>query len=245
MINFMKVEDKISAWEKPTLKRRKKMKIVKSTDLKLNPKILTIGQSGAGKTTALGTLNVKTLVLDFESGTLPLYGNKNIDIAPIGDIAELREAFKYISNGHDYKAIAIDSLTDASDMFLKEAEKKYPSDKNTMQKFGEVQKLTKDFLNYLKRLPHIVIVNALAKDVRDDIGRKSISCDIVGSLKDKAPAFFDIVLACRIVKKEEIEKRLFQTFNDEVYPCKDRSSKLNNFEEMNYSNLLKKINGGK
>ncbi|MFZ8934074.1 MAG: ATP-binding protein [Bacteriovoracaceae bacterium] len=221
------------------------MKIVKSTDLKINPKILTIGQSGAGKTTSIGTLGLKTLVLDFESGTLPLYGNKNIDIAAIHSIEELREAFKFVSNGHDYKAIAIDSLTDASDLFLKEAEKKFPSERNTMQKFGEVQKLTKDFLNYLKHLKQIVIVNVLAKDVRDDVGRRTIQPDIIGSLRDKAPAFFDIVLGCRIVKKDDEEKRFFQTFNDEIWPCKDRSSKLEKFEEMNYQNILTKINGGK
>jgi len=70
-------------------------------------KILIFGKSGVGKTSLVGTLEGKTLVLSAESGLLVLK-DKNIDVIDINNIDTLGSVYVAVANGElKYDNIAI------------------------------------------------------------------------------------------------------------------------------------------
>jgi len=71
-----------------------------------------------------------------------------------------------------YKWIAIDSLTEASDLLHREMERKFADDKKWIQNSGEeFAKNMIGSLKFIRDLPYHVLVTALAKDEEDDNGR--------------------------------------------------------------------------
>jgi phage nucleotide-binding protein len=74
------------------------MQILKAAELK-NEKVtaLIYGPPGIGKTTLLGSLPGKTLVIDVDKGTSVLSGNENVDVVRLNeDLSNLPEILKYL-----------------------------------------------------------------------------------------------------------------------------------------------------
>ena len=81
-------------------------------------KILCYANSGFGKTSMLGTLEGKTLLLNVENGFLVLK-DKDIDTIDITDIATLGEVYNALTDGTlKYDNIAIDSLSEIGEMVV-------------------------------------------------------------------------------------------------------------------------------
>ena len=90
------------------------MQILKAQDLK-EDKItaLIYAPPGMGKTTLLGTLPGKTLIIDVDKGTSVLRGNKDVDIVRLSeDLHELKEILAELQKKNPYENICLDSLSE-------------------------------------------------------------------------------------------------------------------------------------
>ena len=90
------------------------MQILKATDLtegKLTA--LIYGTPGMGKTTLLGTLPGRTLIIDVDKGTSVLRGNESVDIVRLSeDLHEIPEILKELHGKCEYDNVCIDSLSE-------------------------------------------------------------------------------------------------------------------------------------
>lgn len=90
------------------------MKILKAKELDENKvTALIYGAPGMGKTTLLGMLPGKTLIIDVDKGTSVLRGNENVDVVRLSeDLKEMPEIFKELQSKCAYQNICIDSLSE-------------------------------------------------------------------------------------------------------------------------------------
>lgn len=90
------------------------MKILNGDELQTQGQtIFLYGTPGAGKTTALGALPGKTLIIDADRGTNVLQGNKNIHVVRLDeDLADLPRVCEMLEKECGYNNIAIDSLSE-------------------------------------------------------------------------------------------------------------------------------------
>jgi phage nucleotide-binding protein len=101
------------------------MEIINGADLNkdIGVSFLLYAPPKVGKTTILGKLPGKTLVIDTDKGAIVLAGNKNIDIVRIRSLEELTEVYNSLKKGHKYDNICIDTLTEIRESFLGNAAK--------------------------------------------------------------------------------------------------------------------------
>jgi phage nucleotide-binding protein len=215
------------------------------TDQKL--KCLVYAASGAGKTTLAGTLEGRTLIISAESGLLSL-SSKGIDYVDI-DGSNANEKVKSIyaiygelEKGMEYDNIFVDSITEIAQIFVEFQNGIFKDRKDAMVLWGEYAKMIRGFVKKFRDLKQYnVIFTALEKVEKDEIGRRFKVPDLSGSIATQMPQFFDEVFTIRI---SDDGKRMIQTDGREGYLCKDRSSKLNAFENTNLGEIFTKINGG-
>ena len=88
------------------------MQILKASELKVNKvTALIYSPPGMGKTTLLGMLPGKTLIIDVDQGTSVLKGNENVDIIRLSeDLHEVPEILNELMKKCDYDNVCIDSL---------------------------------------------------------------------------------------------------------------------------------------
>lgn len=83
-------------------------------------KVLIYGQSSAGKTSLLGGLKGKTLIISAEGGLLVLR-DKAMDVVEVKNMEEFGEVYMALKNGElEYDNVAIDSLSEIADMIVDE-----------------------------------------------------------------------------------------------------------------------------
>lgn len=212
-----------------------------------NTSMLIYGLSGVGKTTLAGTLTGKTLIISAEAGLLSL-SNKEIDFIELeGDkLAHLREVVGWLVKGTEYHNIFVDSLTEIAELVVVEAERLYPDSKNSLQKWGHYNKVLKQLIKFLRDFANYnVIITALQKTDKDEIGRRFNIPDVSGSLATKLPQFFDFVFNLRVYSKEDKEVRALMTSTNDSYICKDRSGKLDTYEKPDLQYILNRIKENK
>lgn len=102
------------------------VKIEKATEIKgLKTTALIYAKPGSGKTTSLGMLPGRTLVLDVDRTTGVLKGKENIDIIKVDNLTpleSLNEIIKVFKEGllNDYDNIALDNLSELERCILAE-----------------------------------------------------------------------------------------------------------------------------
>lgn len=78
-----------------------------------NKTVMLYSRPGIGKTTVLGQLPGKTLVIDIDRGTSVLAGVKNVDIIPMdADLKVMGEVLQMLFTKCEYDNICIDTLTE-------------------------------------------------------------------------------------------------------------------------------------
>ena len=205
-------------------------------------KILLYGNSGAGKTFLTSTLEGKTIILSAEAGLLSLQGY-DIDAITINTFDELKEAYGYISGkeGEDYQNIVLDSLSEIAEVVLENAKH---SVKDARMAYGEMaEKVVKIVKGFRDLQGKNVIMIAKLERAKDEItGSMLYTPSFPGAkLAQNLPYLFDEVLALRIDKQDDGTIRFLQTQADNQWSAKDRSGKLDQFEEANLSKIISKI----
>ena len=77
------------------------------------PTCLIYGIPGIGKTTLLGQLPGKTLIIDIDKGTRVLTDCENVDVIRVSeDLHEIQEILKELHEKCEYQNVAIDSLSE-------------------------------------------------------------------------------------------------------------------------------------
>lgn len=225
------------------------MKIQKTGHNDSKLKCLLYAPSGYGKTFSAGTLEGRTLIISAESGLLSL-ANKEIDYfditegckTPFEKINNLILIYRELEKGMEYDNVFIDSLSEIAQVFVEHFQKEYPEKKDSMNLWGEYAKKIRGFVKMFRDLnQYNVIMTAIEKVDKDELGRRFKIPDLNGSIATQLPQYFDEVFAIRILEEG---KRVFQTDGRDNYVCKDRSGRLDAFEDCNLGNVFAKIKKG-
>ncbi|MBR0035880.1 MAG: AAA family ATPase [Synergistaceae bacterium] len=92
------------------------MNIINAKDIKhQHLTVLIYGTPGMGKTTLLGNLNGRTLIVDVDKGTSVLIGNKNnenVDVLRLEALREFSELVKQLRESCPYDNVCLDSISE-------------------------------------------------------------------------------------------------------------------------------------
>jgi len=206
---------------------------------------LIYGNSGAGKTTLASTLTGKTVIISLESGLMSLMDFDVDYIDVIGNNANeildsLGKALEHAKNS-DYDNIFIDSLTEIAQTFLDSAKQEYPEDKHTMLRFGRYNERIVSFIKYTRNMTKNVFYTCLQKVDKDEVGRRYYVPELTGSIASKCPAFFDLVFSLQVVEHDGEKQRKLLTQPIDGYICKDRSGKLETYEDPSLGAIIGKV----
>lgn len=207
-------------------------------------KALVYGAAGSGKTSLLGSWdNKKTLIISAESGLLSLE-DKNISVLECKNYAAIREAYQFVNQdpqASHFELIAIDSLTEVSDMIVAHLEQQpeYQDPRNTMKMWGEYNKIITKLIKGFRALDKHVIFTALPEDVKDGdmlITKPFIKGNAAQRLLE---SYFDEVFHLYVDRADG--GRRIQTQPTSTHSAKDRSGKLADPESADLSLIFDKI----
>ena len=207
-------------------------------------KILVYGNSGAGKTSLIASLP-DPVVLSAEGGLLSIAGS-DIPYIEIGSIEALYEAYDWIANSEDakgFQSVALDSISEIGEVVLNAEKKKT---KDPRQAYGALIEQMQDLIRAFRDLPgRNVYFTAKCEQAKDEQGRMLYSPSMPGArLGAQIPYFFDEVFALRVEKDEGGKNvRALQCDTDGLWSAKDRSGKLDAWEEPDLGAIIAKIKG--
>jgi hypothetical protein len=178
-----------------------------------------------------------------EAGLLSIKDADNVTAIEVKEAAEIEQIAQMLENGQlDYDTVCLDSVTEMSELLL--AQEKARS-KDPRQAYGEVITVMTRTMRRFRDLKMHVIFVAKEDKLRDEsTGMFHYQPMMVGAkLPTQIPYFFDEVLCLRTFTEEneegkKVTNRWLQTTLGDNYIAKDRSGKLDSFEEPNLHILL-------
>lgn len=222
--------------------------------------MIIYGEPGVGKTTLVKTVPGNKLIINAENGLLSLKGT-NIpvyDITVDANGKKLDRVYRFeklihllkMLNEDEYKKkfqwLIFDSLTEITQCLVEYLKAKHPDSKDALKLWGEyndnVQHLVKELRDFA---PYNILMFALEAVDKDESGRRFVGIDVNGKVSTRIPAMFDECFQLKTFTNDEgIQKRFLITSKYENNIAKDRSGKLEKFEEPNIENVITKILGG-
>lgn len=205
-------------------------------------KILTYGQSGAGKTSLIATLP-NPIVLSAEGGLLSIQ-NTNIQYIEINDMNDLIEAYDWLTESKEaaqFESVAIDSISEVAEVVLNSERKKT---KDGRAAYGEMNTVMTDVIRKFRDLPNKhVYMSAKLEKAQDEMGRILYSPSMPGkTLTQGLDYFFDECFALRVERDEQgINQRALMCDSDGLWRAKDRSGKLSTWEAPDLGAIIAKI----
>jgi phage nucleotide-binding protein len=205
-------------------------------------KLLVYGQAGAGKTSLIPTLPAP-VILSAEGGLLSI-ADTNLPFVEITSIVELQEAYKWLTSSaeaNEFESVALDSISEIAEVVLN-AEKK--ATKDPRQAYGAMQEQMADIIRGFRDLPgKHVYMSAKLEKTQDEMGRVLYAPSMPGNKTGQSlPYFFDEVLALRVEKDAEgMTRRALMTDGDGLWLAKDRSGKLDVWEDADLGDIIRKI----
>lgn len=228
--------------------------------------LLIVGASGVGKTTTAKTLpspHSEILLISAESGLACLYEtdipaividpsnpfkreSKMDESNPTYPITEIFLKLTTQEFKKKYKYIFIDSLTEISQLILTDLKKdpEIMKSKNGYELWGKYKERMIMIIKMFRDLSPYTVIFTCLNDFDKDGVELVENFNIEGSsIRSSIKAMFDIVLKYEIIDIENKKYRKFIT-DPEINPLsKDRSSKLNKYEEPNLSSIMSKLIG--
>lgn len=206
-------------------------------------KILVYGAAGAGKTTLCGTAPGKKLMIDMESGLLSVKDQTDIDVIQVKEAKEIIEICEALKNKElVYDTVCLDSISEMSEILLNFEKARH---KDPRMAYGNVQETCTNVMRAYRDLHmHVVFVSKMERVAEPT---PSFEPKMVGSkLGQSITYFFDEVLALRVIEEQDedgtvVRNRWIQTDVGQGYTAKDRSGKLEGFEEPNLSKIIDKL----
>lgn len=219
------------------------IKLGNTNDVALNGvKIIVYGDSGAGKTTLMGTAP-RPLIISAEAGLLALRGS-NIPYISVTTYSELMEAYSYATSDEGralYDTLCLDSISEIADIILANAK---ANNKDSRQAYGELNDTYADLLRAFRNIEgkNVVFSAKMERTTLSD-GTTKFSTSLPGvKTSQNTPYFFDEVFCLQVVRGENGEiSRWLQTGSDDLYLAKDRSGVLDMWEEPNLTRIIEKI----
>jgi len=205
-------------------------------------KLLVYGQAGAGKTSLIPTLP-NAVILSAEGGLLSI-ADTNLPFVEITSIGELQEAYRWLTSSaeaNEFESVALDSISEIAEVVLN-AEKK--ATKDPRQAYGAMQEQMADIIRGFRDLPgKHVYMSAKLEKTQDEMGRVLYAPSMPGNKTGQSlPYFFDEVLALRVEKDAEgMTRRALMTDGDGLWLAKDRSGKLDVWEDADLGDIIRKI----
>ena len=207
-------------------------------------KILVYGAAGSGKTTLCGTAPGKKLMIDMESGLLSVKDQTDIDVIQVKEAKEIIEICEALKNGElVYDTVCLDSISEMSEILLNFEKARH---KDPRMAYGNVQETCTNVMRAYRDLHmHVVFVSKMEKQNVDNV--MQYEPKMVGTkLGQSITYFFDEVLALRVIEEQDddgaiVKNRWLQTDVGQGYTAKDRSGKLDGFEQPNLVDIITKL----
>ena len=211
-------------------------------------KVLLFGTSGIGKSSQLGTLDGKTLILSAESGLLVLK-DKDIDVIDIDSIAGLAEVYSAIKDGElKYDNICLDSLSEMGDILINELESDdyFGDPSNTFPKWSEYSKRIIKIVKMFRDLKGFnVFFTALSEPVEAGGSIKYLPMIPAKKAQAKLVSLFDEVYYYHFDKDNN---RVIHTVGSNMYEGKSRADLNSSYimdDKVNLGSMIKQIKGKK
>ncbi len=207
-------------------------------------KILVYGMAGAGKTFLARTAPGKVLVISAEAGLLSIRDAQNVEAIEVKSAAEVVEVYEALRSGKlQYDTVCLDSISEISELLLQAEKARH---KDARKAYGEVQESVTNVMRAFRDLQmHVMFICKEDKVNNDGVFEQAPK--MVGTkLGQSITYFFDEVLALRVIEDTDeegnpVQARWLQTRIGQGYVAKDRSGKLEAFEEPNLTKLIEKL----
>ena len=206
------------------------MNIIKAKDININKTTALIyGPPGVGKTTTLGQLPGKTLLIDIDHSSDVLKGNENVDIVYTDrNLENLTGIINELMQGHDYDNICIDNLSELQASMLDYLAKTGNNGgMNSQRDYGLVNVKMREYIRDFRAIKGNIIFTAwevpdkitapdgsqfvqYVPDLREKI-RNNICglCNVVGRLKqnEEGERIIQLTSTKDTYAKDQINKR--------------------------------------
>lgn len=205
-------------------------------------KILVHGQAGIGKTCLCASLP-NPIILSVESGLLSL-ADVDIPVIEIKTIDDLAEAYDWLAEseeGRQYQSVCLDSVSEIAEVVLSNEKGK---EKDPRKAYGNMQEIMAELMRNFRDLPgRNVYFSAKQERIQDESGRILYGPSMPGQkLAQQIPYLFDEVFCYQMVKDQNgVPQRILLTQPDGISVAKDRSGKLDMWEEPNLGAIIDKI----
>ena len=181
-----------------------------------------------------------------EAGLLSIKDKDNVTAIEVKEAHEIEEIAQLLESGQlDYDTVCLDSVTEMSEILLASEKQK---SKDPRRAYGEVIEIMTKTMRRFRDLKIHVIFVAKEDKIRDEqTGMFTYQPMMVGAkLPVQIPYFFDEVLVLRVFEEEneegkKVTNRWLQTTLGANYTAKDRSGKLDTFEEPNLTHIINKL----
>ena len=205
-------------------------------------KMLVHGQAGIGKTCLCASLP-NPIIISVESGLLSL-ASLNLPAIEVSSLDDLREAFRWASESKkakDFDSICLDSVSEIAEIILSDEKGK---EKDPRKAYGNMQDMMMDLIRNFRDLPDKnVYMSAKQERIQDENNRLLFGPSMPGQkLAQQLPYLFDEIFAYQIVKDQNgVPQRILLTQPDGISQAKDRSGKLDMWEEPDLGKIINKI----
>jgi hypothetical protein len=203
-------------------------------------KMLVHGPAGAGKTRLCATLP-DPLIISAEAGLLSLseFDIPFVSVNTMNDVTEVYEALK--AGNSPYQSIALDSVSEIAEVVL--ANEKSMT-KDPRKAYGELIEKMTALLRAFRDLPQLHVYMSCKQQQQIEGETTYHSCSLPGAkLSQQIAYLFDEVFALRVNRSDDGIRRVLQTAGDSEYEAKDRSGKLDEFEDADLGAIINKIKG--